>query len=90
MSERLQIGTKVYHAGWDIEWNPKAFEHTIIGYRQRGGILIYLYKGGGFSRKSIGRSIYLSKEEALKQVEGKKPTPAITSAMIGRKQNERN
>lgn len=84
MSEHLPIGTKVYKAGWDIEWNPKAFEHTITGYKEHGEILIYLYNGGGFSRKSIGKSVYLSKEEALKQVEGRKPLPAITSAIIRR------
>lgn len=85
MSECLSIGTKVYYSGWDENWNPRAFEHTITGYQERGGILIYLFSGGGFSKKAIGKNVFLSEFDALENLKGIVPQSATTSLHFKRK-----
>ena len=63
MDLSLQIGTKVYRPVWK-KGTPDVWEQEIVKCQTRGGVVFYFTKSEGFSRKAIGRSIFLTAEEA--------------------------
>lgn len=69
ISPILKIGDKVYRPAWHMNGIPFIEEEEIINYRYSidGSISIYVTKKGGFSPNSIGKNVYLTKEEVKKE-----------------------
>ena len=60
---KLEIGTKIYRPFWE-NGSPKVWEREIIRCQIRGGLVFYFTEHDGFTSKSIGKSYFLTAEEA--------------------------
>lgn len=70
-NKRLEIGDKVYRPAWNEDGTPFIWEEEVMGYKydNEGRIRIYICKRCAFSKSLIGKSYYLTKEEAEKEHE---------------------
>ncbi|MGE4284895.1 MAG: hypothetical protein AB7G87_14475 [Clostridia bacterium] len=69
--KNLRVGDKTYRPAWKADNTPYVWEEEITHcrYHKDGRILAYMTKTGGFSASSIGKNVFLTKEEALKEHE---------------------